>query len=859
MLETAWINNNMRTLFLLFSLMTSVLVVAQGDYNLNLISNTPLPAGENGNDCWGYVDGDGTEYAIIGSTDATYIYSLEDPATPILRSRIPGVNSTWRDIKDHNEYLYVTADRGTEGVLVINMEKAPDTITSSFFTPTLTIDNTTSTIGRSHNVYITDEGYMVLAGGNSFSGRPTFFDLNVDPEEPPFIGASRNVYAHDVFAENNVLYSSDIFTGELTVHDYTNPSDIQVFGSITTTTTFTHNAWPTDDDVSVFTTDERPSAFVDAYDVSDPTTIRFLDKFRPDATFETESIPHNTHVLGDFLATSWYRDGVVLTDVSRPNNMVEVGIYDTFNGEGDGFDGCWGTYPFLPSGLLIASDINSGLYIFEPTYEKGCYFEGTVIDSVSRDVISGVNVNFDNRPAQADITDVDGNFETGIYAEGDYSVTFSKSGYESKTVTASMTRGVVNMQTIELVAINLANLSVRVVDQSGALIPGADHTLSFIGQTANDQLEYDLIAGRWGYLTNGITLVVDPGSTETVEITLESGVYDDFIFDFGWVENGTASTGRFERGAPIATASNGVPAQLGFDVADDFGTEAFVTGNTGGGAGDNDVDGGTTRITSPVFDLSTGDCARLEFSYHFFNAGGQGAPDDALIVDISNGTTTVNIDTFTATTATWTEYQSEKLSDLLELTDNMTVSFFTSDLASSGHLVEAMIDKFSVSAFEVDFSEVATVLSVDFMNTSESATVVSWDFGDGNTSTMENPTHVYASPGTYTVTLTVEGPCGTQTVVKDVTVEMVSSANTPLSSLGIHIAQNPVQDILTVRNSGKAAVELQLFNTLGQGVMKYKLSAGNTWNANASSLPVGTYYLSAPNKEVTPITVSVMR
>ena len=31
----------------------------------------------------------------------------------------------------------------------------------------------------------------------------------------------------------------------------------------------------------------------------------------------------------------------------------------------------------------------------------------------------------------------------------------------------------------------------------------------------------------------------------------------------------------------------------------------------------------------------------------------------------------------------------------------------------------------------------------------------SWDFGDGNTSTVEDPTHVYAAPGTYTVTLEV--------------------------------------------------------------------------------------------------------
>jgi len=580
----------MRSFFLLLATLFTGLSIAQTvpNYNIELLSNVPLPTGESGNDCWGYVDDAGTEYAIIGSTQATYIYSLEDPANPLLRSRIPGVTSTWRDIKDHNNYLYVTADRGTEGVLVINMEDAPTTITSSFFVPTITIDGQTGAIGRSHNIYITDEGYMVLAGSNFYDGTPIFFDLNVDPEEPPFLGASRNTYAHDVFAENNKLYSSDIYTGELSIHDYTDPTDIQVFGSVSTSTTFTHNAWPTDDDASAFTTDERKSAFVDAFDVSDPTTIRFLDKFRPDATFENESIPHNTHVLGDYLATSWYQDGVVLTDISRPNNMVEVGIFDTFEGPdfGDGFDGCWGTYPFLPSGLLIASDISKGLYVFQPTYEKGCYFEGTVIDSVTRDALSGVNVNFDNRPAQADISDIEGKFETGIHTEGSYTATFSKLGYASKTVVASMSRGVVDMQTVELVPITLANLSVNVVNQTGATIPGAQFTINFVDVAANNQLQYEIIAGSWGFLTKREFVIVDQGSTETIVITLEPGIYDDYIFDFGWMEAGTATSGKFERGVPIRTSFDGDPSQLGFDLATDvenaqnsnFGTTSLMQG-----------------------------------------------------------------------------------------------------------------------------------------------------------------------------------------------------------------------------------------------------------------------------------------
>ena len=35
-----------------------------------------------------------------------------------------------------------------------------------------------------------------------------------------------------------------------------------------------------------------------------------------------------------------------------------------------------------------------------------------------------------------------------------------------------------------------------------------------------------------------------------------------------------------------------------------------------------------------------------------------------------------------------------------------------------------------------------------------------WDFGDGSTSTEQNPVHTYTSPGNYTVTLTVTDSCG---------------------------------------------------------------------------------------------------
>lgn len=59
-----------------------------------------------------------------------------------------------------------------------------------------------------------------------------------------------------------------------------------------------------------------------------------------------------------------------------------------------------------------------------------------------------------------------------------------------------------------------------------------------------------------------------------------------------------------------------------------------------------------------------------------------------------------------------------------------------------------------------------------------------WDFGDGSTSSAQNPGHIYTVPGIYTVTLTVTGPGGTDTITGTITVLAPSATptntNTPV-------------------------------------------------------------------------------
>jgi uncharacterized protein (TIGR03382 family) len=75
-----------------------------------------------------------------------------------------------------------------------------------------------------------------------------------------------------------------------------------------------------------------------------------------------------------------------------------------------------------------------------------------------------------------------------------------------------------------------------------------------------------------------------------------------------------------------------------------------------------------------------------------------------------------------------------------------------------------------------DFTHTTDVLDATFTNTStdtETPTELryTWTFGDGETSTDEHPTHSYAAPGAYTVTLEVLDPgSGTSTTTQTVTV-----------------------------------------------------------------------------------------
>ena len=63
-----------------------------------------------------------------------------------------------------------------------------------------------------------------------------------------------------------------------------------------------------------------------------------------------------------------------------------------------------------------------------------------------------------------------------------------------------------------------------------------------------------------------------------------------------------------------------------------------------------------------------------------------------------------------------------------------------------------------IAGFSVDYDSGCFPLTVRFTDETINGKQYNWNFGDGETSTLRNPTHTYTVPGTYKVTLTVPGP-----------------------------------------------------------------------------------------------------
>ena len=112
--------------------------------------------------------------------------------------------------------------------------------------------------------------------------------------------------------------------------------------------------------------DETHGTDLKLFDVSDPTDIEFIDTIGTD--LGELSIPHNPCFQGDLLHVAYYEDGYWLWSVADPYHAQLLGWYDMHpEPYSNSYKGAWGVYPFLPSGHILISEMQHGLFVLDIT------------------------------------------------------------------------------------------------------------------------------------------------------------------------------------------------------------------------------------------------------------------------------------------------------------------------------------------------------------------------------------------------------------------------------------------------------------------------------------------------------------
>lgn len=330
-------------------LLTSAMVFAQSN-NVTFLSNVNQYSAAGYNDIWGYVDGSGTEYALLGVRSGTSIINLSDPQNPIESAFIPGPFSIWRDIKVHGTYAYViTEETGSgQGLQIIDLSQLP---------ATATLVNTIDTwFSRAHNIFI-DNGYAYVIGTNNGGGMH-ILDLSnpVNPTRTAYYTGSG--YIHDVYVWNDtvVACAEDVYD----LVDVSNKSNPQLISrSIALPGIYAHSGWMTEDKRYFFGTEEFNQIDITVWDLADRNSWNLVV---PTWEMASGSTVHNLFIKNNYAHVSYYSDGYVVLDITDPLNPTLAGQYDTPD--------MWGCYPYLPSGITICSDMDNGLYVLQ--------FNGTI-------------------------------------------------------------------------------------------------------------------------------------------------------------------------------------------------------------------------------------------------------------------------------------------------------------------------------------------------------------------------------------------------------------------------------------------------------------------------------------------------
>ncbi|MEM7455786.1 MAG: hypothetical protein AAF456_15645, partial [Planctomycetota bacterium] len=218
----------------------------------------------------------------------------------------------------------------------------------------------------------------------------------------------------------------------------------------------------------------------------------------------------------------------------------------------------------------------------------------------------------------------------------------------------------------------------------------ADFPATTCGTSVQYYMSIDTVGGLTAY---------SPADAPAIVYTARSGdsvisvFEDDFETSTGWAVSGDAGDGQWNRGVPVGGGDRGDPASDG-----DGSGSCYLTDNVDG---NSDVDGGSTILTSPVFDATTtqGD-AWISYQRWYSNNFGNSPFADVFVVEISNngGASWTNLETVgpggAEASGGWFS-KDFRVADVITPTNNMRIRFNASDLGD-GSVVEAGVDGFKV-------------------------------------------------------------------------------------------------------------------------------------------------------------------
>ena len=328
------------------------------------------------NGCWGWYQSSlNKEYAIVGSSSGTYFIDVTIPTTPSVCAFVPGLpNVTVREIKTYQNYCYVCCDlAGSNTFQIIDMSTLPATVT--------VVHNNNTIFESGHTMWIDqDKLYVGLVRYFDNTTSPMNVYSLATPSVPVLLREIKQDFplintVHDMYVRNDTVFASCGYQGLYIFKFNTTTNTFSQLGSYTgyASATYNHSSGLTQDGKHLLFCDESPAGSPIRY-----VDVQNLNNIQPVQTFQPYSgtTPHNPFLIGNkWAVVSCYQDGLFIYDISQPGNVAISGYFDTYpqsggnigNYFGADYRGNWGAYPYLPSGIIIAADMQNGVFILDPS------------------------------------------------------------------------------------------------------------------------------------------------------------------------------------------------------------------------------------------------------------------------------------------------------------------------------------------------------------------------------------------------------------------------------------------------------------------------------------------------------------